>query len=367
MITKKMLILKLIFLFLLLSACSGRIPATDSQATSIPKVDYVQGVGRILSSTPTTVFPQKIHVSQDAIWYWFEECSCVVRLDPKTGKEIASIKIGDGKAGPYGNPKDMAVDGNMIWVTDAGHSAVARIDPNTNQIAEEIPLEFSNVAGKTQQIQPFGLALDGKTLWASDFDQNLVVRVDTETKKIIAVIPDIKNPEGIAANFNGIWIVEHRSDKIARIDPATNTITATVPIPTPENATPNGRCGMCMDYVVATEDAVWVPLNLGNGVARIDPNTNEVSAVISLDFSPRTLAVAENSVWTAGGFARICASAPGGIARIDVQTNTVVGTISVPCAASVGVFQGAIWVGSGLPGDSMMTQVKPDSGISSVR
>jgi DNA-binding beta-propeller fold protein YncE len=362
MITRKIFLTKLIFVFLLLAACSGPIPATDSQATTLPKMDYVQGVGRILSSTPTTVFPQKIHVSQDTIWYWFEECSCVVRLDPKSGKEVASIKIGDGKAGTYGNPKDMAVDGNTIWVTDAGHSAVARIDPNTNQIAEEIPLQFTNATGKTQKIQPFGLALDGRTLWVSDFDQNLVVRVDTETKNILAVIPEINNPEGIAVNSKGVWVVEHRSDKLIRIDSATNTITAVVSISTPEKATPNARCGMCIDYVVATESATWVPLNLGNAVARIDSDTNKVSAFIPLDFSPRTLAVTENAVWAAGGLASPkCGTTPGGIARIDLQTNTLVGAITIPCAASVGIYQGNIWIGSGFPGTSTLTQIKPDS------
>ncbi len=243
-----MLIPKLIFVFLLLSACSEPVPTAASQATSIPKMDHVEGVGRILSSAPTTVFPQNIHVSQDAISYWFEECSCAVKFDPKSGKEVASIEIGQGKAGLYGNPKDMAVDGTVVWVTDAGHSAVVRIDPATNQIAEQIPLEFTDAAGKTEQIQPFGLALDGKTLWVSDFDQNLVVRVDTETKKITAAIPDINNPEGITANSHGVWIVEHCSSKIVHIDPDTNKITATISIPTPEPATSMGavECALIM-------------------------------------------------------------------------------------------------------------------------
>ncbi len=366
MTTRKNFIQLSILSFLLFSACSTTV-GTDSAATLMPKTNYVEGVGRISSAVPTTVLPQKIHISQDAIWYWFEECGCVVKFDPKSGKEVTTIEIGDGKAGPYGNPKDMAIEGNVIWVTDAGHSAVVRIDPATNQTAEQIPLEVTNAAGKTEQIQPFGLALDGKTLWISDFDKNYVLRVDTEAKKVVALISDIQNPEGIAVNSKGVWVVEHRAGKIVRIDPATNTITATILIPTPEKATLNARCGMCIDYVVATENIIWVPLNLGNSVARIDPDTNKVSAVIPLDFSSRTLVVTENAVWVAGGLARICANAPGGIARIDLQTNTVVGVIPISCAASVGIYQGDVWVGSGLPGDSMMTQVKPDSGTASVR
>jgi streptogramin lyase len=188
--TRNLLVSILMLVCVLLSACTPAAPTRTPQRGLGAKE-----IGQIVSSTPSTVFPQKIHVSQDAIWYWFEECGCVMRFDPKSGKEVASIKVGDGKAGPYGNPKDMAIEGNVIWVTDAGHFAVVRINPATNQPAEQIPLEVTNAAGKTEQIQPFGLALDGKTLLVSDFDKNLVVRVDTETKKIIALIADIKNPE----------------------------------------------------------------------------------------------------------------------------------------------------------------------------
>ena len=327
-------------------------------------MDNVQGVGRILSSTPTTVFPQKIHVSQGAIWYWFEECGCVVKFDPKISKEVASIPIGDGRSGPYGNPKDMAVDKDAVWVTDAGHSAVLRIDSETNEVAEQISLEVTNTAGKTEQVSPFGLALDGKTLWVSDFDKNYVIRVDTETKQVVALIYDIRNPEGISVNSDGVWVVEHRSGNIVRIDPATNTITAKISIPAPKQATTNGRCGMCIDYVVATEDAVWVPLNLGNGVARIDPNSNQISAMVALDFSPRNLVVTDNAVWAAGGPASPnCGSVPGGVVRIDPQANKLIGTISIPCAASVGIYEGNLWIGSGFPGASALTQIKPDSGI----
>ena len=357
MTTRKTFVQLWILSFLLFSACSGPAPV----ATSIPKVDHVEGVGEIVSASPATVFPQKIHISQDAIWYWFEECNCVVKFDPKRGKEIASIPIGDGKAGPYGNPKDMAVDGNVIWVTDAGHSAAVRIDPANNQTAEQIPLEVTNASGKTEQIQPFGLALDGKTLWISDFDKNYVLRVDTETKKVVALITDIQNPEGIAVNSYGVWVVEHRAGNIVHIDPATNTIAAKVLIPTPEPATPNGRCGMCIDYVIATEDAVWVPLNLGNGVAHIDPDTNQVTAVLPLDFSPRTLAVTDTTVWAAGGLlGPSCGSAPGGVVRIELQTNKIVGVIPIPCAVSVGIHQGNVWVGSGTPNSAQLTVIKPD-------
>ncbi len=358
----------LISMFILLAACAPTATSTPTAIltptltpTETASPQITPDVGEIVSSVQASIFPQRIHVGQGALWYWFEDCACVIRFDPVSGKEVASIKIGDGKAGTYGNPKDMAVDGKAVWVTDAGHHAVVRIDSDTNQIAEQIPLEFTDAVGKIEQVIPFGLAIDGTTLWVSDFDQNVVVRVDTETKKIIAVIPNIPNPEGIAVSSGAVWVVEHRVGAIARIDPATNTVVATITIPAPAGL--GGKCGMCIDYVIATEDAVWVPLDRGMGVARIDPRSNEVSAVIPLEFQTRNIAVSDNAIWVAGSLVESCAHSPGGIARIDPQTNTVVETLSIPCAFSVGVYQGDVWVGAGDPivADSpkSMTQIKP--------
>lgn len=341
---------------------STQVPVSTQAPTEAPQqaTDAPKEIGQIVSSTLSTVFAEKIQMGEDSLWYWFEECGCVVRFDLASGKEIATIQIGEGAAGPYGNPKDMAVTGNAVWVTDAGHSAAVRIDPATNQIADQIPLEVTNAAGKTEQIQPFGLALDGATLWVSDFDKNYVVRVDTETKKVVALIPDVRNPEGIAVNSSGVWVIEHRTDSIVRIDPASNKVTATISIQAPKNAVVNGKCGMCLDSVVATGDAVWVPLDRGNGVARIDPATNQVNAIIPLEFSPRSIAISDHTIWAAGGLpSPDCGNAPGGLAGINPQTNELIGTISIPCAASLGMYQDYIWVGAGFPGNSSIVKVKP--------
>ena len=372
--TRKLLASVLTLVSVLLSACAPVATAKPPSPTAIPTTaptavtetksstpDYVEGVGRIISMIPASAALQKIHVGQDVLWFWEEECYCVVHFDEVSGKEIASLNVVKGTPGRYGNPKDMAVDGKMVWATDAGHQAVVRIDPDTNQIVEQIPLKFTDASGNTVKISPMGLALDGTTLWVSDFDKNYVVRLDIESKEIVAVISDVINPEGIAVSPGAVWVVEHRSNQIVRIDPSTNKIIELILIPTPENVFANGSCRMCIDYVVATKDSVWVPLDRGMGVARIDPVTNQVIAVIPLEFMARNVAVGDNAIWVAGSPISGCMSNLGGVARIDPQTNTVVGMISIPCAFSVAVAHGFIWVGTGnLGGSPSITQIKPD-------
>jgi streptogramin lyase len=354
-----LLISVLLVLCGLLSACAPSNPASNPNQTDGPQNDYVEGVGNILSSISTTVFPQSIHSGENALWYWFEECRCVVKFDIATGAEVATIKLADGKAGSYGNPKDAVVGEDAIWTTDTAGFGVIRIDPNSNRVTEQIPLEFEDAAGKIKKVQPFGLALEGTSLWISDFDGNFVVRLNVETKKIDAVINDIPSPEGIAVSPGSIWVVEHRSNQIVRIDSASNQVAATISFP--GVSAPGGKCGMCINHLSATDDAIWIPLNRGNGVARIDPKTNKVVAVIPLDAPVHDLVIGDTAIWAVGSSLGPACKSDGFLARINLQTNTLVGKLSIPCAFSVAIHEGDVWVGAGIPMQSQfLTLVKPD-------
>lgn len=331
------------------------IVAASPTPTDIPS--YVAGVGRIISNCPTTVTLQKLHIGTDALWYWNQD-GWLARADPASGKEVAAIHFENVRIARYGNPKDMAVDGKTVWATDAGQPAVARIDANTNEIVERIALD--KIEGVPYAVSPMGLALDGNTLWVSDFDQDLVLRVDTGSKQVLATIDNVKNPAGIAISPGAVWVVQHRSNSIVRIDPTTNKIVATIEIP----GRKSGNCGMCLGYIVASQDAIWLPLEYGKGVARIDPKTNQVVAIIPLEMVIANVAIGDGAIWAAGnllGGPNCFLDIPGVLARINPATNTVVGTMPIPCAHSVAVANDDVWVGTwGNFKTGTLYRIKPD-------
>jgi DNA-binding beta-propeller fold protein YncE len=352
--------LSLILSSLIISVFSVLTKENQSEIIKL-SVDYVPGVGRVVSSVPLDTFPQSLHAGQEAIWYWFEECGCIVKLDP-TNATSSKLQIGNGKSGPYGNPKDLTLDTHIVWVTDAGNFSVVGFDRETQEIIKEIPLSLVTQEG-TKRFRPFGLATDGKDLWVSDFDGNTVIRVDLETGKIIAEISNISHPAGIAISPEAIWVVEHRSGNIVRIDPATNTIVEKISINVQANPTWSPACGMCINHVVVGQNAIWVPLNRGRGVAQIDPQTNKVKAIISINDMPvHQLAISENAIWAVGSsVGEDCELNPSGLVKIDPQTNTIVGTLPIPCAYSIAVYENKIWVGFGFPGaQGQLIQIEPD-------
>jgi streptogramin lyase len=299
---------------------------------------------RVVSSTPLDMIPGGPAVGSKALWYWDESTGQVIRVDATTGQPVATISVGDPGKAPYGTPKTVAADGDIVWVADAASHAVVRIDPATNKIVERIALDADHAVGLARPIEPFGLVIDASSLWVSDFDQGIVVRVDRSSARVTNVVPGVDHPEGLAVGFGSIWVVEHRTGTIARIDPVSARVIARITL---AGTGDQAVCGMCIDTVVASGDSIWVPLNFGQGVARIDPTTNMVSASIPLGGLTATVAWGNGAIWSATWDGTIpCTDAGASVARIDPVRNLISGAIVVPCAVTVAVAEGDVWVGT---------------------
>jgi streptogramin lyase len=345
----------------MISACAASITKKPSDAI-LPDTDYVPGVGRIISFIPTSVFPQKIYGGMGSIWYWFEECNCIVQLDPIEQREINTIGIGNGMVGPYGNPKDLILGDQVIWVTDTGNNSILGMDGKTQEIIKRFPLEIPGTGGNLERYQPFGFAVSETDIWVSDFDNNAILRVDLETGVIVTKIPEIRHPAGLVIGHDSVWVVEHRAGRVIRIDPITNTILATIPINVQATPAWSPACGMCLYHVVIGPDAVWIPLNRGRGIARIDPQTNAVTEIISLDMPVHQLAIGKDSIWAVGSSVGTeCVADPSALTRIDLSTGEITGIFPIPCAFSVTVFEGDIFVGHGIPYEfTQVLRLHPD-------
>jgi streptogramin lyase len=73
----------------------------------------------------------------------------------------------------------------------------------------------------------------------------------------------IAAPIDVAVAFGSVWVAAHHGGVI-RVDPASMTIRAVIPV--------TGGPG----WFAVAEDAVWVSNQMGQGMTRIDPETNEV-------------------------------------------------------------------------------------------
>jgi YVTN family beta-propeller protein len=149
------------------------------------------------------------------------------------------------------------------------------------------------------------------------------------------VVPTVVSLPGpcldVAFSDGVVWVLGG-GDGLYRIDPDTNRVTETIPAPTSKGA---------RGPFAVQGDSVWVssgaPL-VGQEVLRIDTRTKQV--VARIPGLAGELAIGEGAVWVtnrrAGG---------DSVVRIDPGTNTVVTTIGVgksPSAVAAGA--GSIWV-----------------------
>ena len=94
------------------------------------------------------------------------------------------------------------------------------------------------------------------------------------------------------------------------------------------------------------------PFSIKEGaLARIDPMTNRLAAVIRLSGAPHSVAIGEGRVWTANFDA-------GTLSEIDPETDAVATTVGVPGSPTdIAAGEGAAWVTSSVEGEGTLTKI----------
>jgi YVTN family beta-propeller protein len=77
------------------------------------------------------------------------------------------------------------------------------------------------------------------------------------------------------------------------------------------------ECDVCANEILANELGVWITYRFANAVARIDPATNQLVAIIPVGLQPRSLASDAQDVWVGH-------QSSAGLLRINPETNQVV-------------------------------------------
>jgi streptogramin lyase len=156
-------------------------------------------------------------------------------------------------------------------------------------------------------------------------------RIDLGTNQVVSTLTVIDEPPfggDITIGYGSVWVLKIHDKAVARIDPSTNTISAIIPIQS--ESEPN-------NFTVGS-GAVWVNSDSTNGViTRIDPATNEIVAAINVGEWPNQLAATEDAVWITSPINPI-------LRRIDPVTNEVT-SINLDCATrSIAASETDLWL-----------------------
>jgi streptogramin lyase len=200
-----------------------------------------------------------------------------------------------------GEPDWLAATADALWVTSEKTGAVIRLNPAANRTGASIKVH-----------QPCsGLAVGFGSLWIPSCGDKTVVRANAKTGAIQATVPmgPADSEGGITTGAGSVWLVTSEKGELARIDPSTNKVVAIVQIPA-GSFNPLFAAGM-----------VWVTSNAGSVLLRIDPATNKVAGSTPVGPRPRFLAYGAGSIWTLN-------QGDGTISRVDAKTGKLQATIA---------------------------------------
>jgi len=137
-----------------------------------------------------------------------------------------------------------------------------------------------------------------------------------------------------AAGSGSLWFPLDDLGAVARVDPATGAVTAIVAA-----GDPGALEGLKTDpHGVAAGDAgIWVARAAARAVSRIDPATNTVAETVPLPVIPYVLALDGNTLW-------VTSFENDQVVRVDLATRTVVSQIPVNKPTGIAVGLGGVWV-----------------------
>lgn len=233
--------------------------------------------------------PVAVTASHGSVWV-VEETSRMradlVRLDPRTGKRVATFLI--GRTGPgFGS---VAASGAYIWAAAGTH--VIRVDakhPNNVKRAA-LPGEASAVT--------VGL----RSAWVASIGQqaDTITRLDVSTLAVHAQIRLTFQPVALDVGLGSVWLASPSG--LWQIDPASNHL---IPAPDPV-ALPVG--------LAVAGERVWV-IEQDRRAVSID-RAGRVRTQIALPFAPGAFAFTPGRIWVTDN----CGCRVGKLAVLDTNT-----------------------------------------------
>jgi streptogramin lyase len=198
-----------------------------------------------------------VAIAPDGVWVGSTGPFAVHKIDPKTFKRVATVKLG-------GEPcAGLAIGFGSLWIPLCGRApTLAKVDLKTNRLTT-----FLNVGPAAAE---GGVTTSSDSVWLVVDKMGSLVRIDPDTgtvRHITRIAPGSYNP---LYNDGQIWVTRADGSEVTSVDAVTGMVLATV------------RTGPGPRFLTAGAGTVWT-LNQGDGsLTRIDTRTRQPTKTIAL-------------------------------------------------------------------------------------
>ena len=136
------------------------------------------------------------------IWVTNSQTDSVVRLDPSTGKIVATIPVASG-------PRFFDVGAGAVWVMAQSAGALCRIDPADNRLVGCTVIDPAGVDGGD-------LTVGNGFVWFRGTEA-LVAQVDPKSGRVVRRIGPGEGSGSAGAGSGQLWISAHDVSKLYRV------------------------------------------------------------------------------------------------------------------------------------------------------
>jgi DNA-binding SARP family transcriptional activator/ABC-type branched-subunit amino acid transport system substrate-binding protein/DNA-binding beta-propeller fold protein YncE len=299
------------------------LPAVDRVGIIDPRT------GAVLTSVSVAGAPARLATDGREVWVAGDTSQTLQRIDPASPGRVAPVN---------GFPSDLAMGEGALWMVDALHGTLVKVNPAYGTVVARTPLTGAarEVAiSDRAAFDPWSVAAGAGGVWVSDGSPR-VYRIDPQTARIVRALNLGTAIDGLAADGNAVWAISGDAATVLRLDPSTGRVTARISIvsrPGLESPYPIG--------IAAGAGFVWV-LNANSGtVTKIDPIARGIATTIPIgvDRGPLRLAAGAGAAWVADG--------DGTLSRTDASSDAVTYFPIAHGLTDVAVAGGRVWVTAG--------------------
>jgi YVTN family beta-propeller protein len=249
-----------------------------------------------------------------SVWVGNVDGKTLTRIDPDSRQIADTIPL-------PATPTGIAFGFRAVWVAHGRSGQLSRVDPQFDRVTKTI-----DVAGRALYFPNGSVDVGDGWVWAV-FGNSTLARVDPGAVRLSGSGMAGQGPAAIAVGYGSVWVSNSGDSTVQRFHPITFE----------EGPVDEYNVGRTPTGVTVGDGAIWVTNTADDSVTRIDPGTR-ATLPIPVGDGPTAVAVGPGAVWVAN-------RATGTISRIDPTTQRVVRTIDVGNAPTGLTYaSGLLWV-----------------------
>jgi hypothetical protein len=165
---------------------------------TLAKVD--PGTNSIVDTVEVGDEPYGLTLGDGFVWVTNRKGNSVSRVTPINGRVDGTIEVGR-------NPKGISFGDGATWVANTDDGTVSKIVGGMAETTIEVGPE------------PRGIVFAFGSVWVASALAGEVTRIDPATDEVAEELPAGSSPEGITAGPKSVWVANGGSNDLTRIDP----------------------------------------------------------------------------------------------------------------------------------------------------